>query len=157
MFISNNTSGRLRVVMTEDEVRMIRLPLRAVLSADNKMLTIYHDPAGIQGTGLPGDRRVFAFEGDTARRIPLFGKLKVKPAFGQDKAVVMIPSKSDLPPTVSRNRLPALNAETTVSPLSPPSLRDLVRAINDRRREQPEDMVFSIDKDGYLSITVEYK
>lgn len=165
MRISRTLSGRLCVVLSKEERAALPGPYRLVLSDDGQQLVLYSSPNGIAASARSGSAAGdwgLDVTGDAAERLPAFGVVEVKPLIGTGKMVAMVPPRDQLPPPpkARQGSGPARAPRPKVQPPQPQHARlplgELVQELNARRAASAENMVFSVDSQGYLEVMVKY-
>lgn len=152
MRISRNGTGRLNLVLSKEEREAVPGPYKISIADDKSFIVLYTARDGVMGHQRDNGEWQVSTNSPETRKLPEFGTLPARVQIGTGKMTIVIPTELTKPRTVVRKSAP-----TVVNNNSPRfSMRELVQQINARKSEAPNDMVFSINKDGFLVVTVEY-
>lgn len=133
-------------------------PMMAAVSVDGTQITLWADPKGFRG-GIysTGKEWSYQFSGIKLNGLKPFGMVDANCVAGTDTFTIKLPN---IKPAPRKSRLGETRAPRAIEASAPiptrQPLRELVRELNSRRDEDPDNMVFSISPEGKLVVTVEY-
>lgn len=160
MLVSRVHSGRLIVILSKDELKLVPGPYRLEVNQPGT-ITLARDPNGNRGTrDVTGGGQRLEFINGYTRMLKPFGRVDLQVA-GHTEGLMWASLPDALPAARdARQRKPKVKPVAVVNNLTVAatslSLPELIRQINAARDACPNNMVFSTDAEGFLRVTVEY-